>query len=79
MLTAIETTGTVSQSRSLELDEALPAGAPRRVRVIVIFAPEDEVDAPEWLSAAARNEAFDFLRDPAEDIYTPDDGRPLAL
>ena len=79
MLTAIETTGTISQSRNLELDEALPADAPRRVRVIVIFAPEDEIDSREWLSAAARNEAFNFLRDPAEDIYTLNDGKQMVI
>jgi serine/threonine-protein kinase len=31
----------------------------------------------EWLKAASKNEAFDFLNDEAEDIYTLEDGKPL--
>ena len=30
----------------------------------------------EWLEAAANNPAFNFLKDPAEDIYFTTDGRP---
>lgn len=36
-----------------------------------------EWDETEWLRAAARNPAFDFLSDPAEDIYSPKDGQPF--
>jgi len=35
--------------------------------------PQEE----EWLRAAAANPAFDFLREPQEDIYTLADGRPF--
>lgn len=31
----------------------------------------------EWLRAAAANPAFDFLREPEEDIYTLADGQPF--
>jgi len=31
----------------------------------------------EWLEAISRNPAFDFLKDPAEDIYSLKDGKPL--
>jgi len=37
MLTAIETTGTISANRRIVLDEELPSNAPSRVRVIVLF------------------------------------------
>jgi len=37
MLTAIETTGTISANRGIVLDEDLPSNAPSRVRVIVLF------------------------------------------
>ena len=37
MLTAIETTGTISANRGIVLDEELPSNAPSRVRVIVLF------------------------------------------
>ena len=40
--------------------------------------PEDfDIDEAEWLQAAAANSAFDFLKDPEEDIYTLSDGRLL--
>ena len=31
----------------------------------------------EYLQAASKNEAFDFLNDPNEDIYSLQDGKPL--
>jgi hypothetical protein len=36
---------------------------------------EVDVDERMWLRAAAMNEAFDFLTDPREDIYTLSDGK----
>ena len=46
-----------------------------RVRVIVLYpANGGDWDEAEWLQAAARNPVFDFLNDPAEDIYSPADG-----
>ena len=33
--------------------------------------------SPEWMRAAAHSPAFDFLRDPEEDIYTLADGKPF--
>jgi uncharacterized protein (DUF433 family) len=40
--------------------------------------PEDSaISETEWLHAAAANPAFDFLKDPEEDIYTLSDGRPF--
>lgn len=73
---AIETTGTVDDQRQLHLDKPLPIVGPSRVRVIILF-PEDDIDEREWLLAAASNPAFDFLKDPAEDIYTLTDGKPF--
>ncbi len=76
-LTAIETTGTVDEQSQLRLDDPLPIPGPQRVRVIVLYPLLDEGDEKEWLNAAAKNPAFDFLKDPAEDIYSPDDGKPF--
>jgi hypothetical protein len=36
-----------------------------------------EPNAQEWLNAVANNSAFDFLKDPEEDIYTITDGKPF--
>jgi hypothetical protein len=38
---------------------------------------EEEIDEQEWLKAAASSSAFDFLKDPKEDIYTLADGKPF--
>jgi hypothetical protein len=77
-LRAIETTGIIDELNRLQLDSPLPIKAPRRVRVIVLFFDEaEDWDEAEWLKAAASNPAFDFLKDPAEDIYTLEDGRPF--
>lgn len=73
---AIETTGTVDAQHRLLLDEALPVAGPTRVRVIILF-PEEDIDEKEWLYAAASNPSFDFLKEPEEDIYTSEDGRPF--
>ncbi len=37
---------------------------------------DDEISEPEWLSLGMKGEAFDFLKDPSEDIYTIEDGVP---
>jgi len=37
MLTAIETTGTISANHKIVLDENLPKNAPSRVRVIILY------------------------------------------
>ena len=54
-----------------------PIAKSTRVRVIVLFAEGAEIEEGEWLYAAATNPAFDFLKDPAEDIYTIKDRKPF--
>jgi hypothetical protein len=78
-ITTIETTGTVAKNRqSLQLDDVLPVSSPKRVRVIVLYEADNQKwDEAEWLQAAANNPAFDFLNDPAEDIYSLSDGKPF--
>ena len=75
-LRAIELIGTIDEKGQLHLDEPISAVGQGRVRVILL--PEEaEIGENEWLKAAASNPAFDFLKDPAEDIYTLDDGQPF--
>ena len=76
-LTAIELTGTVDERHELHLDGVLPIQGPARVRVIVLYSPLDEWDEYAWSKAATVSPAFDFLRDPEEDIYTLIDGKPF--
>lgn len=75
-LSAIEVTGTIDADHHLHLDTTLPISGPRRVRVIVLYPPE-ELSETEWLQAAAQNPVFQFLHDPAEDIYSVTDGKPF--
>ena len=76
-LTAIEITGHITEDNELKLDSALPVLPPQKVRVIVMFPADDDIGEDEWLYAAAKNPAFNVLHDPAEDIYTLDDGTPI--
>lgn len=76
-MVAVETSGRVDEQHRLQLDAPLPIAGPRRVRVIVLYAADDDWDETEWLEAAAHNPAFDFLKDAAEDIYSSADGTPF--
>ncbi len=77
MLTAIETTGTIEQNGRIVIDETFSVNAPTSVRVIVLFPESEDLNESEWMQSASKNEAFDFLNDPKEDIYSLTDGKPL--
>jgi hypothetical protein len=74
---ALEVNATINEERELQLDEKLPIPGPSRVRVIILLPDESEQDEREWLQAASQNTAFEFLRDPEEDIYSTADGQPF--
>jgi hypothetical protein len=76
-LKAIEVGGTIDAQRQLQLDEPLPIVGPSRVRVIILIPDEADIHEQEWLQAVASNPAFDFLKEPDEDIYTRADGEPF--
>jgi hypothetical protein len=76
-LTAIEMNGTIDEQHQLALDEPLPVTGPRRVRVIVLYADDEEWDETNWLRFAATSPAYGFLHDEGEDIYTLTDGEPF--
>lgn len=78
-MTAIELTGTIDEHNQLHLDSLLPITGPKRVRVIVLTTDEEEISEDEWLKSAAKNPAFQFLHDAAEDIYTLEDGKPIEV
>src|SRR5215510_8348663 len=77
-LKAIEVGSTIDEQRQLRLDEPLPIVGPSRVRVIILIPDETDINEQEWLQAVASNPAFDFLKEPEEDIYTLADGGPKA-
>ena len=76
-LKALEVAGTIDAQRQLHLDSPLPIVGPARVRVIILISEQPDIDEREWLRAAATNPAFDFLKEPEEDIYTLADGKPF--
>ena len=76
-MAAVEVTGSIDEHHQLRLDSVLPVSGPKRVRVIVLYSLNDAWDEKEWLRAAAHNPAFDFLKEPEEDVYTLADGKPF--
>lgn len=74
---AVEATGTIDEQGILHLDHPITAVGPGRVRVLLVTADDTDIDEQEWRRSAAQNAAFDFLNDPAEDIYTRNDGLPF--
>lgn len=74
---AIEATGTIDEQGALHLDHPIKTVGPGRVRILLLLPDDADIDEQEWRRAAARNPAFDFLNDPAEDTYTPNDGHPF--
>ncbi len=75
---AVETTGTVDKDHRLVLDEPLPIAGPSKVKVIILLPDDSDLDEKLWLQAARSNPAFEFLTDPAEDIYSAADGKPFG-
>lgn len=55
----------------------LPTNSPL---LVMLLEDSDSLESSqrEWLKAAAGNDAFAFLFDPDEDIYTSEDGEPLC-
>jgi len=73
---SIETTGFVNEQHQLLLNESLPI-ASTPVRILMYYKEEADITEQEWLKAAASNSAFDFMKEPEEDIYTLADGKPF--
>ena len=58
------------------LDE--PYHLPANANLMVTVLPSSESESEDsWLRAVASSDAFAFLADPAEDIYTTADGEPF--
>ncbi len=60
--------------KQIVLDE--PYNLPTNANLLVTLLPDSGADMREdvWLKAVAKSDAFAFLADPAEDIYTITDG-----
>ena len=52
--------------------------APNANLLVTLLPGSSEQDSEAvWLRAAASSDAFDFLANPEEDIYTKEDGKPF--
>jgi len=67
----------LTSKNRLRLDEKLPIEGPTPVRVF-IFPVEEDISEAEWLRFLTVNPVFDFLKDPAEDIYTLENGKSFC-
>jgi hypothetical protein len=77
IMRAVTLPGRIDENSQLHLEGNLPVVGPSRVQVIILMPAEAEINEAEWLRAAAANPAFDFLKEPGEDIYTLSDGKPF--
>jgi len=59
------------------LDEPYELPANASLMVTLLPSPPDADSEDAWLRAAASSDAFAFLADPAEDIYSATDGEPF--
>ena len=69
MIQALESDGQIDENGYLQLDSSPPV-KDKRVKVIVLVPEDDEIHDTQWLRAASKSEAFNFLNDPAEDLYS---------
>ncbi len=76
----IETTATVDEKGVLNVAPLVGVAA-GEVRIFVLVAlPDyslDEINQRQWRQAMQNSSALEFLADPAEDIYTLEDGEPI--
>ena len=75
---ALETPGRIEKSGLLKLDKPLAISGKQKVKVIILYAEDDDIDEIEWLSSVKDNSSFDFLNNKKESIYSLADGQALA-
>lgn len=74
---AVETIAHIDQFGNITLPKPLKVRN-QNVRIIILFPEGEEISDEAWLQVAAKNPVFDFLQDEEEDIYSLEDGKPLA-
>jgi len=77
-LNAAEVRGHIDDKGVLIVDEPIPLAGPGAVRVLVMLESNGDDEDRLWDTAIARADTWDDLKHPDEDIYTLNDGRPLA-
>ncbi len=82
-MTPLTFTATV-QGSQITVDGPLPDALQGRVLVTVealgeLDYDDSEITDEQWRVAMSRNPALAFLHDPAEDVYTLEDGQPFRI
>ena len=79
---AIETTGIINNNNILKIQHKINKQfLNKSVRILILFNQEpestDEIDEKLWLKSISQNNAFNFLNDSEENIYSLTDGKPF--
>jgi hypothetical protein len=74
IMKAVELQGEIDDQHRLHADvpQSLPAGSVR----VIVFIPEEDDGGPAWAAGVSSEWSAD-LNDPAQDIYTLNDGQPI--
>jgi len=54
-----------------------PVDLPENTRLTVALLDADDLSADAIAELARKDQAFDFLNDPREDVYSESDGEPV--
>ncbi len=77
MMQAMEAYGHIDSKGLLQINTPSPLKE-NEVKVIIMYTENDEMAEEQiWLKSISNNSAFDFLKDPEEDIYSLNYGKPL--
>ena len=74
---AIEAFGEIDKDGRIKLEKPIDHEG-KRVKVIILFSEEDDIDDALWLEAVSKSDSFDFLKDEGEEIYSVEDGKPVS-
>jgi hypothetical protein len=75
---AIEINSRTDKRGHLKIDYKLDK-SDRNVRILILLDDDTSYldDEKFWVNSISANPAFDFLKDPTEDIYSLNDGEPF--
>lgn len=75
---AIEINSKTDKSGHLKIDYKLNKSN-KKVRILILLDDDiyEQDEEKLWMDSISKNPSFDFLNDPAEDIYTLKDGEPF--
>jgi hypothetical protein len=74
---AIEAFGEIDKDGRIKLEKPIDHEG-RKVKVIILFPEEENIDDASWLEAVSKSESFDFLKEEGEDIYSVEDGKTVS-